>query len=352
VDTWQGLWTAAASQGGGNFSGRAPPLQGGFHILYAYATDGQEASLGTGATLQATSPLVGAIAAYGFLAPQQTATLAPSTLSFGGQPVGARSGAMSATLSNPGSSLTIAGVAISGANSADFAETDNCDGSLAAGGNCQIQATFTPSQAGPESATLTVTDDAGGVNGSTQTVALSGTGQDFALSATNSTLTVTAGGTATDSLQLSSLGALNGTAALTCSGEPAKSTCTVTPSSVTVGGNPASASLSIVTTAASVTPSGPSAPGAPSATLWLGLLALLGSLAAAVLRRLAPAKAGGLVPLGFALALATAICVSCAGGGGAGGGGLSGTPPGTYTITVSATSGSLSHTVNVSLTVQ
>jgi YVTN family beta-propeller protein len=62
VDTWQGPWTSAQNNGSGAFTGTTAPLLPGFHILYAYATDGQEA---TG------SPLIGTIQAYGFLvAPQ------------------------------------------------------------------------------------------------------------------------------------------------------------------------------------------------------------------------------------------------------------------------------------------
>ena len=51
VDTWQGAWTAASAVGS-SFTGTTPPLQPGFHILYAFAYDGQQ---------------VGAIAASGFL---------------------------------------------------------------------------------------------------------------------------------------------------------------------------------------------------------------------------------------------------------------------------------------------
>jgi YVTN family beta-propeller protein len=61
VDTWQGAWTAATSSGF-SFTGTTAPLQPGFHILYAYAGDGQEAD-----SEQKGSPLIGSIAAYGFL---------------------------------------------------------------------------------------------------------------------------------------------------------------------------------------------------------------------------------------------------------------------------------------------
>lgn len=70
VDTWQGPWTAATAQGIGAFSGQvAAPLQPGFHILYAYATDGQHgtSTLASAAEGTTTGPLIGNIAAYPFL---------------------------------------------------------------------------------------------------------------------------------------------------------------------------------------------------------------------------------------------------------------------------------------------
>src|SRR5207245_5529647 len=63
--------------------------------------------------------------------------------------------------------------AISGANSGDFAQTNGCGTSVAAGGSCRITVTFTPTATGTRSAALTVTDDA---VGSPQTASLSGSG--------------------------------------------------------------------------------------------------------------------------------------------------------------------------------
>ena len=67
VDTWQGPWTRATSSGS-SFTGTASTLLPGFHFLYAYADDGQDAT-----SVQADSPLTGAIAAYGFLVTPQAA---------------------------------------------------------------------------------------------------------------------------------------------------------------------------------------------------------------------------------------------------------------------------------------
>jgi uncharacterized protein DUF4082/Big-like domain-containing protein/centrosomal CEP192-like protein/carboxypeptidase family protein/ASPM-SPD-2-Hydin domain-containing protein len=102
------------------------------------------------------------------------ASLSPSSLAFGNQPVNTTSAARSVTLSNTGlASLTITSIAISGANPGDFALTNTCASSLAAGANCTISVTFKPTVAAARSATLSVTDNA---SGSPQRVTLTGTG--------------------------------------------------------------------------------------------------------------------------------------------------------------------------------
>jgi YVTN family beta-propeller protein len=178
ADTWLGAWTPATAQGGEIFSGTTAALLPGFHTLYAYSTDGQDATSTTDSspTGTGTSPLNSNIAAYGFLVAPPTATLAPSSLNLGSEPVGTPSAAQNLTLSSSGASLAITSIAFTGTNSSDFSETNNCGSSLNASSSCTISVIFTPSVAGAESATLTVSDDSGGASGTTQTVSLSGTG--------------------------------------------------------------------------------------------------------------------------------------------------------------------------------
>jgi hypothetical protein len=65
-------------------------------------------------------------------------------------------------LTNSGdAALTVSSIAITGTNAADFTQTNTCT-SLAAGGKCRITVTFTPSVVGPESAYVTITDNAVG----------------------------------------------------------------------------------------------------------------------------------------------------------------------------------------------
>lgn len=81
------------------------------------------------------------------------------------------------TFANPFfGSIEVSDVTISGADAADFSETNTCTSPVAGGNSCQISVTFTPQAAGARTATLTFTDNSGSVSGSTQTVSLSGTG--------------------------------------------------------------------------------------------------------------------------------------------------------------------------------
>ncbi len=105
--------------------------------------------------------------------------LSASNLTFGNQTVGTTSGAKPVTLTNIGTaSLAISGIAASG----DFAESNNCGGSVTAGKNCTISVTFKPSTTGTRPGTLTISDNA---TGSSQSVVLSGTGAAASSSGAN-----------------------------------------------------------------------------------------------------------------------------------------------------------------------
>src|SRR5207247_2019141 len=102
------------------------------------------------------------------------ATLSPTSLTFSTQAIGTTSAAKTLTLKNTGTTtLTITGIAITGINARDFAQTHTCGSSLAAGANCSISVRFTPAVLGTRTAALSVTDNAAG---SPQKVALSGMG--------------------------------------------------------------------------------------------------------------------------------------------------------------------------------
>jgi hypothetical protein len=103
-----------------------------------------------------------------------TATISPASLTFTGQTVGTSSTAQAVTLTNTGATaLSFSGITITGTNSGDFTQTNNCGTSLAANSTCTINVTFAPTAGGSRSATLTITDNA---PGSPQAVSLAGTG--------------------------------------------------------------------------------------------------------------------------------------------------------------------------------
>jgi len=101
------------------------------------------------------------------------AGLSPSALSFGNQVIGSTGQPQKVTLSNTGAApLAISGIA----TSRDFAQTNNCGGSVPAFGSCTISVTFAPAAAGTEVGALTLTDNSNVIDGSQQIISLTGTG--------------------------------------------------------------------------------------------------------------------------------------------------------------------------------
>ncbi|MEY9929595.1 hypothetical protein ABH926_004235 [Catenulispora sp. GP43] len=94
----------------------------------------------------------------------------PSSLSFGNQTVGTASGAQSVTVSNSGNgSASISSITATG----DFAQSNTCGSTLAAGASCTVSVTFTPTATGARTGSLSIASNA---PGSPATVALTGTG--------------------------------------------------------------------------------------------------------------------------------------------------------------------------------
>ncbi|HEY6947042.1 MAG TPA: choice-of-anchor D domain-containing protein [Candidatus Acidoferrum sp.] len=112
-----------------------------------------------------------------------------TSLNFNNQLVGSTSASQTVTLTNTGTAtLTISGsgISITGANSGDFAETNTCGSSVAAGANCTISVTFKPTATGARNASLSVTDNA---SGSPQSIPLTGTGVAPAVTLSPTSLT-------------------------------------------------------------------------------------------------------------------------------------------------------------------
>jgi hypothetical protein len=102
------------------------------------------------------------------------ASLSTTSLAFGSQSVGTNSPAQNVSLKNTGSAaLAISSIAITGANSNQYSQTNNCPASLTGGSSCTISVTFSPTTGGTMTANLSITDNAAG---SPQLVGLLGTG--------------------------------------------------------------------------------------------------------------------------------------------------------------------------------
>jgi len=99
--------------------------------------------------------------------------LSPSTVNFYTQTVGTTSAAQTVTMTNHGYRTVNVGFGLRGSNPGDFAQTNTCGNSLAAGASCTISVTFTPQAKGSRTATLNVVDNGGG---SPQVVTLKGFG--------------------------------------------------------------------------------------------------------------------------------------------------------------------------------
>ena len=102
------------------------------------------------------------------------AGLSPAELLFGDQVFGTSSAAQRVTVTNNGSAeLNVTGIAFSGTNAGDFAQTNTCSAGVDPGANCTIEVTFTPAAVGARAANFTITTNA---PGSPHVVSLSGTG--------------------------------------------------------------------------------------------------------------------------------------------------------------------------------
>jgi hypothetical protein len=106
-----------------------------------------------------------------------SATISPSSDSYGSVSVGTTSSGKTSTLTNTstnGAVLNIASIGITGANTGDYAQTNNCPATLAQNATCSITVTFTPTATGTRTANVTITDN---VSAGSQTISLTGTGK-------------------------------------------------------------------------------------------------------------------------------------------------------------------------------
>lgn len=279
-------------------------------------------------------------------------------LQFAAQDVGTASSPQVVTLANIGNGpLSVASIVSSG----DFASTSACQGSINVGQNCTISIRFMPTVAGPRVGAMTVSDNA---TSKVQTISLTGTGKDFSLSADPTTATISAGQSATYTLTISPLSGFTGHLSLSCSGGPTSATCSVSPLSVTLDGiNSVTATVTVTTVAAGAEPpySGrrrvfePRLRVIPALRLFcflltatIGGLVLLQTPVNGIRTQVTPKL---VVPL-QAIVVWLVLSVSCGSGSGTTSTGPSGSQVKTYTLNVTASSQTTSHTVSLTLKVK
>jgi hypothetical protein len=193
---------AASTLGSGTLSGgtatfTTSSLAAGSHSIRAfYSGDSDFASSTSAALMQSVlAPAVG---------------LVPNSLDFGDQTLGTTSALQTVILTNTGNDdLTLTKIGTTG----DFAETDNCGSSVAAGVSCTLSVRFTPTATGLRSGSITIEDNA---TDSPQSITLSGIGTGLETTTSITVPAVTYGSSASVTVAVTSgQGTVTGNVSLT-----------------------------------------------------------------------------------------------------------------------------------------
>lgn len=229
---------------------------------------------------------------------------------------------------------------------------------VAPGGTSTLSVAAGALAVGTNSITISATD---GTNSHTASPTITvNAAPDFALSASPSSLSVNAGQTASYTLTLTASGGFSSAVSLACSGAPSGTSCSFSPASVTPSGGSATATVTIATVAPSSATAflhaGALPPSAPGQSPWKYAALGAGLFPFLLVRRIRRNWiARGLIVT--TLTIACTMMSACMAGSGSGSSGGSsapsnpGTPSGTSTITVTGTSGALSHSTTVTLTI-
>jgi len=190
-------------------------------------------------------------------------------------------------------------------------------------------------------------DSFGLINPEAKAIQLQGIGGLGLASGGSGSATVAAGKTASYTLSIGGAG-MSGTASLSCTGAPMGATCSVPVSQQFSSTVPTTFSVSVTTTSRTL---GALYPPISPPVAWLWAIAALGMVVRPGMRapKWSVRRYLRLAPLTLLLFL-----TSCGGGSSSGGPqpNPNGTPAGTYTLTVKASSGSAEETTSLTLTVQ
>ena len=182
---------------------------------------------------------------------------------------------------------------------------------------------------------------------------------DFSIAASPSTLTIPAGQPAAFTVTLGGLNGFSSAVTLTCSGQPLGSTCNFSPASVSpASGGTATSTMTITTSSSPYTPAvrmaKNSTGGIFAAVLPIPALGFLGLLAVgkASRQQLLGRKRFRYFTGGLAMLIVAGALLAAGGCGYNANSAGNGTQRGTTTVMITGTSGSLSHSTSVTLTVQ
>ncbi|HKW17129.1 MAG TPA: FG-GAP-like repeat-containing protein [Terriglobales bacterium] len=274
--------------------------------------------------------------------------LSTNAVRFGNQAVGSQSGPQAVTLSNSGQApLSLGSVTVTGPQAGDFSQSNNCGSDVPPGFSCSIQVTFTPQAAGLRSAMLQIVDSAS----SLQTIAISGTGASMGLAiapGSSRTVSVPAGQTAQYTLTVGG-GGISGVAMLSCTGAPEGAACSIPGGmSISMSGTQVSQfNVNITTASPNALATLPRRRYKPLPWPWF-----LGVVGFVFLPSLFNRKKRFTKVRLRSLPLLLSLFLCACGGSGGTQSNPNATPPGTYQISVTATSGSTSQSLLLTLTVR
>ena len=309
------------------------PAGSGCQINVVFTPTVLGARTGTLTVGSSGSPLVATLTGNG----TPDLSVSVTGVNFGNVDVGTTAAKTLTATNNASAALTFPQLATTG----DFAQSSTCGTSLAAHASCTITITFTVATTGPLAGSLTVSSGTPASFG--LPVPLTGNGVDFSIAANPASGTVIAGQSVPVNTVLAPIAGFSATVALNCSTTAPASTCVpLATSLVPAGGGTA---VTITTTA-------------KYAILGYGglgmgnwALALIATASAGLLwmrRR----GAAGLLQSGLLVLLLTSGACSLSGcSGKAPAANTQYTTPGTYTYTLTATDGVLTHTATFTLAV-
>lgn len=318
-----------------NTCGTTVPANGSCTISVTFAPTGLFTRSGTltVTTSGSATALVATLTGTG----TAQATLTPTTADFGSVTTGSSSTAQTFTFTNLSSTaLTINSVGVT----TNFSQTNTCGTSVAANSSCTVSVVFSPTAGGALTGTLAISSSSA-VSGAL-TATLTGTGllpTDFSLSPPSQSVTMKAGYAANFNFLLQSYSGYTGTINLSCAGAPSGSTCTLSPTTVSLAANGTATFTATLNTTTTVSSN-------HNEKLGISFAGILGGVLLLTLGRSRKLMRGaGLMALLFAL-LGTAV--GC--GDSPNKAGVT-TVPGNYTFTITASDGTKSHSSTFNVTI-